>query len=64
MKNVIQADLHPDIFWASEGCFNLRMNTAKEIDDLQAVKEQATSSAELYWVEQKKLELFTRIFGF
>lgn len=64
MKRVIQADLHPDIFWAADGCFNLRTNTAKEIDELEETKNKATSSAELYWVEQKKLELFTRIFGF
>lgn len=64
MKTVVQSDHHPDIFWADNGCFNLRMNTAKEIDDLEAAKLQATSSAELYWIEQKKLELFSRIFGF
>ena len=68
MKYIDESHLHPDVIFRGEtdqGSFlELKPAITDEICVLQKISEASISSSELYWVEQKKLQLFSRVFGF
>lgn len=68
MRNIRESHLHPDVLDMGNtkygSIIELKKPVTEELDELESIKNNATSSSELYWVEQKKLELFQRVFGF
>lgn len=64
MNFIDEESFHPDLYLRDNNLFRLKPGIFFELQNLEQTKENASSSSELYWVEQKKLELFQRIFGF
>ena len=67
MIEIYAISKHPDLEYRDiegTGELTLRLGITEEILSLEKARKEATSSAELHWIQQKKLELFTRIFGF
>ena len=64
MKYIDEASLHPDLLYRDRFVIRFKIGLSTELEQLSLEFDNATSSAELNYLNLKKLELFRRIFGF